>query len=438
MKCVENVTLSHSEGLNPYLAGGENLFPYLPLLRDPDTIRAMIARTLLFITLLAAFSFSLRAGAVDVKFTQIYPNMEFSRPLALVVPPDGSNRRFVVEQTGKIKILPSDESAKEAELFADFTNHMSVEKDFEEGLLGLAFHPKFADNGKFYVYYSAQGPKVAVLSEFTVGDDGKGDLKSERILMKIQQPEWNHNSGNIIFGPKDGLLYISVGDGGLRDGVHLLAQRLQAWNGKVLRIDVDSKSPGREYGIPEDNPFTDNPIASPEIYALGLRNPWGSWIDPETGLFWLADVGQDFYEEINLIERGGNYGWNYREATHEFAGRAALMQALKRKDKGVEKMEFIDPIHEYPRTDGISITGGFVYRGKIDALKNHYIYGDWGTGRIWGLTYDEASKSVTQNVPLRTPEQVAEGMIKPTGFYPDENGEAIVLGWQGKIFRITE
>lgn len=401
-------------------------------------IYAMIARITSLVTLFAVFSLVAPSDAADLKFTQIYPNLEFSRPLALIVPPDGSGRRFLVEQTGLIRMLPSDESTSDTDVFADFTNHMSVEKDFEEGLLGLAFHPKFADNGKFYVSYSAQGPKRLVLSEFSVGDNGKANLKSERILMKIQQPEWNHNSGNIVFGPKDGFLYLSVGDGGLRDGVHLLAQRLQAWNGKVLRIDVDSKSPGREYGLPEDNPFIDNPIASPEIYALGLRNPWGSWIDPETGLFWLADVGQDFHEEVNLIERGGNYGWNYREAMHEFAGRAPLMQTLKRKDKGIEKLQFIDPIHEYPRTDGISITGGFVYRGKIDALKNHYIYGDWGTGRIWGLEYDTAAKKVSENIALRTPEQVAEGLIKPTGIYPDENGEAIILDWQGKLYRITE
>lgn len=376
--------------------------------------------------------------AVEVKFTQIYPNLEFSRPLALIIPPDEPDRRLLVEQTGLIKILPEDESASNCEIFADFTNHMSVEKDFEEGLLGLAFHPNYAKNGKFYVYYSAQGPKRSILSEFRIDDKGRADLSTERILMKIQQPEWNHNSGNIFFGPADGFLYIAVGDGGLRDGVHLLAQRLQSWSGKVLRIDVDSTSPGREYGIPEDNPFIDNPIASPEIYALGLRNPWGCYIDPETGLFWLADVGQDFYEEINLIERGGNYGWNYREAFHEFEGRAQLMQTLKRKDKGVEEMEFIDPIHEYPRSDGISITGGFVYRGAIDELKGHFLYGDWGTGRVWALAYDDAAKKVTENLALRSPEEVASTVIKPTGFYPDENGEAIVLDWQGKLFRITQ
>ena len=180
-----------------------------------------------------------------------------------------------------------------------------AERDFEEGLLGLAFHPKFAENRKFYVYYSRQGPKRSVLSEIQVSpsDPNVADLTTERILMEIQQPEWNHNSGNIFFGPKDGFLYICIGDGGMRNGVHLLAQKLTRWNGKVLRIDVDGTSPERQYGIPADNPFIDTPHACPEIWALGLRNPWGATIDPETGLFWLADVGQNLWEEVNLIEK---------------------------------------------------------------------------------------------------------------------------------------
>jgi len=375
---------------------------------------------------------------IEVAFNQIYEHLEFSRPLALIVPPDGTNRRFVVEQTGLIKILPEEGSSGEAEIFADFTEHMSVERDFEEGLLGLAFHPAFAENGRFFAFYTVQGPKRSIMSEFGIDGEGRADLGSERILMTIDQPEWNHNSGNLIFGPEDGYLYIGVGDGGARDGVHLLSQRLQSWCGKVLRIDVDSTSPGRPYGIPEDNPFLDDPHASPEIWALGLRNPWGCWIDPETGLFWLADVGQDLYEEINLIERGGNYGWNHREGFHEFAGRAALMELLRRRDREAEEREFLDPIHEYPRTDGISITGGFVYRGKVEALRDRYVYGDWGTGRMWGLVYDAEAGEVVCNRPLRTDEAVAENIIKPTSFWPDENGEVIVTDWEGKLYRIGE
>ncbi len=202
----------------------------------------------------------------------------------------------------------------------------------KKGCLVWRFTPNFKSNGKLYVTMTKQGPKRTVLSEFVAKGDAI-DMESERVLMEIQQPEWNHNSGNLVFGPNDGYLYYSVGDGGLGHGLHMLSQRLQAWNGKVLRIDVNSKSEGREYGIPSDNPFLDNPIASPEIYAYGLRNPWGISIDPETGLFWLADVGQALHEEVNLIERGGNYGWNFKEGSVEFPTRKEILAAVgKNKD----------------------------------------------------------------------------------------------------------
>ncbi|NNE90589.1 MAG: glucose sorbosone dehydrogenase [Verrucomicrobiales bacterium] len=378
------------------------------------------------------------AGAEPkVKLKQIYSGLETERPLALVVPPDGTNRRFLVEQTGKIRILPADESATGAKLFADFADTMEVEKNFEEGLLGLAFHPEFKENGKLYVHYTAQGPKRSVISEFIAKGDSL-DMNSERILMEVQQPEWNHNSGNLLFGPKDGMLYIAFGDGGFRDGIHLLAQRLQAWNGKVLRIDVNSKSEGREYGIPSDNPFVDVPAACPEIWALGLRNPWGMSIDPETGDFWLADVGQDLWEEVNLIEKGGNYGWNYQEGARDFATRTELMGLLKRKNNPPRGVQFIPPVHEYSRADGLSITGGFVYRGdKVPSLKGHYIFGDWKFGNMWALDYDSVAGEVKGNHQIEKPADPAKPNVQPTGIYPDENGEVIVLGWNGRIFRIV-
>ncbi len=389
-----------------------------------------------FCALLAVFPIA--SDAVEVKFTPIYENIELERPVSLIVPPDGSNRRFLVEQTGKIKILPTDESANEAEVFLDTTKLIGVEKDFEEGLLGLAFHPKYKDNGKFYLTMSRQGPKRLVVSEFSVSKDNAnaGDPASERVLMEIQQPEWNHNSGNLFFHPKDGMLYICVGDGGMKNGVFMLAQKLTRRNGKVLRIDVDSKSQGRAYGIPADNPFVDEENACPEIWALGLRNPWGAWVDEKTGLFYLADVGQDLYEEINIMESGGNYGWEHREGFHEFAARNALMAALGRKPGPPEGAVFIDPIHEYSRGDGLSITGGFVYRGKNKALDGHYLYGDWRLGNIWALHYDAEKKEVTANHQLYKPEDPRNPLVQPTGFYPDENGEAIVLGWKGEAFRI--
>ena len=383
---------------------------------------------------------SLQAAAPSIKLEQIYQNIEVERPISVVIPDDGTNRRFLVEQTGKIRILPADESGSSAETFLDLTESMGVEKDFEEGLLGLAFHPSYKENGKFYVTFSRQGPKRLVVAEFTAskGNPNAADPKSERILLEVQQPEWNHNSGNLFFDPKDGLLYVCVGDGGFKNGVFMLSQKLTRWNGKVLRIDVDKRTDDLAYGIPSDNPFVDSPNACPEIYALGLRNPWGASIDPETGLFYLADVGQNLWEEINIIEKGGNYGWEHREASHEFHARNAMMAALGSKGGAPKGAVFIDPIHEYSRGDGLSITGGFVYRGdKIPALQGCFLYGDWKFGNLWALKYDSAQKKTVENHHLEKPEDLKNPTVQPTGFSPDENGEALVLGWRGKIFRIV-
>tara|TARA_R110000850_G_scaffold73969_5_gene162223 strand:- start:2635 stop:3840 length:1206 start_codon:yes stop_codon:yes gene_type:complete len=380
------------------------------------------------------------ADAPRVKLQPVYQNLEIERPISIQIPDDGTNRRFLVEQTGKIRLLPEDESSAEAKIFFDFTDMMGVAKDFEEGLLGLAFHPDFKSNGRFYLSFSRQGPKRLCLAEYTVSseDPDRADPDSERVLLEVQQPDWNHNSGNLFFGPKDGLLYLCVGDGGLKNGVFLLAQNLGRWNGKVLRIDVDSRTNGLEYGIPSDNPYIDDPIACPEIWAWGLRNPWGAAIDPENGLFYLADVGQDLWEEINLIEKGGNYGWDYREASHRFATRDAFMTLIGRKTEEPKSLKFVEPIFEYGRAEGLSITGGYVYRGEaIPALKGHFLYGDWRFGHIWALYYDPASGSVTANHVIEKTADLKNPTVQPAGFYPDENGEPLVLGWKGSIFRIV-
>ncbi|HRQ88681.1 MAG TPA: PQQ-dependent sugar dehydrogenase, partial [Bacteroidia bacterium] len=382
----------------------------------------------------------LRAEAPAVKFEKLYPGLAVERPVTVQIPGDGTNRRFLVEQTGKIRILPADETATEAKLFLDLTGSMGVEKDFEEGLLSLAFHPAYRENGRFYLTFSRQGPKRLVLAEYQVSKDNPdlADPASERILLEVQQPEWNHNSGNVFFGPKDGLLYFSVGDGGLKNGVHLLSQKLTSWSGKILRIDVDGRTGSRPYGIPDDNPFINEPNAAPEIWAYGLRNPWGSAIDPETGLYYLADVGQDLYEEINLIEKGGNYGWNYQEATHVFPGRESLMAALGQKPGPPADAVLIDPIHEYDHSAGLSITGGYVYRGSaLPDLVGHFLYGDWRSGNFWALHYDPEKKEVVRNLPIEKPADVANPTAQPTGICPDENGEPLVLDWRGAIFRLV-
>ncbi len=372
------------------------------------------------------------------KLTPVFEGFTFQRPVTVQNPPDDSGRYFVVEQTGTIRILPAADPA-EPEIFLDFTDRPMVAQAFEEGLLGLAFHPRFRENGKFYVYYSMQGPKRSLLSEIRVSSENpnRADLSTERILMSIQQPDWNHNSGNLLFGPQDGCLYVCVGDGGLKNGVFMLAQKLTRWNGKILRIDVDGTSPGREYGIPADNPFVDRKNACPEIYAYGLRNPWGAWIDPQTGEFWVADVGQDLWEEVNLIEKGGNYGWEYREGRHEFAGRARLLDALgiAPGDNPPKNKTLIDPVWEYGHQDGLSITGGFVYRGNgLPELRDHYIVGDWRFGNIWALDWDRDARKVVEAKKLF--HMAVEQNVRPTAFVPDLDGEILVVSWDGRLFRL--
>ena len=376
-------------------------------------------------------------AAPEIKLVPAYKNVEVERPVSVQVPDDGTGRHFLVEQTGKIKILPSQPDSSEAIVFMDMTDAIGVEKDFEEGLLGLVFHPEFKGNGKFYLAFSRQGPKRLTVAEYTVSDNSnQGDPGTERVLLEVQQPEWNHNSGNLMFGP-DGMLYICVGDGGLKNGVFMLSQKLTRWNGKVLRIDVDSRTDGLEYGIPDGNPFADDPVACPEIWAYGLRNPWGGAFDTETGLFYLADVGQNLWEEINIIERGGNYGWDYREGTQRFATRDGFMEWLGKKPDQPKNLKVIDPIHEYSRADGLSITGGYVYRGsKIPELDGHFIYGDWKFGNIWALNYDTAKKQVTADHHLDKPDDLKNPTAQPSGIYPDVDGEPLVLDWRGAIFRM--
>ncbi len=391
-----------------------------------------------FISLFSVVS-AQESGSFDLQ--QIYADHSFDKPLSLQIAPDGTDRRFLVEQTGRILLLGDETSAEEPAVFLDLSDKIAVEKDFEEGLLGLAFHPQYRENGKFYLTFSRQGPKRLVLAEYQVNarNPNAADPESERVLMEVQQPAWNHNSGNLFFGPKDGLLYLCVGDGGMRNGVFQLSQKLYAWNGKVLRIDVDQRSGDLPYGIPDDNPFLDTPNASPEIYAYGFRNPWGVHWDPETDLFYLADVGQDLWEEINIVEKGGNYGWEHLEGSQEFAARTALMDALGRKNKVPRGAQFIDPIHQYTRTDGMSITGGYVYRGTaIPHLQGKFLFGDWRFGNLWALAYSPAEGKVTSVVPVEQPTNVAEPRVQPTGIYPDEQGEPIVLDWKGKVFRITK
>ncbi len=351
------------------------------------------------------------------------------RPIVLTHAKDGSNRIFVATQHGVLHSFANDPKATETKVLLDIQDRVQYDdKTNEEGLLGMAMHPDYKKNGEVFIFYTPKNEKNSnIVSRFrpSKDDPAKLDPASEEVLVKYtSRPFWNHDGGTIAFGP-DGYLYIVHGDGGSGNDPYDNGQTLSNAFGKVLRIDVSAKSEGKNYAIPKDNPFVGTKDALPEIWAYGLRNPWRMSFDRKDGQLWLADVGQNLFEEINLIEKGGNYGWNRREGMHPFGA----------KGTGLMK-EFIEPIWEYSHDVGKSITGGSVYRGKaLPELEGHYIYADYVTSKIWALKYDEKLKRVTANRPIPDP-------TKPViSFGEDEQGEVyfLVVAPNGKgIYRFVK
>jgi len=338
------------------------------------------------------------------------------RPLVLTHAGDGSNRNFVAIQQGTVHVFPNDQKAESTKVFLDISKKVKYEdKENEQGFLGLAFHPKYAKNGEFFAFYTttkAKNPLTNVLSRFRVSKDdpNKADPDFEEELLRIETPFWNHDGGTICFGP-DGYLYVALGDGGKADDPFNNGQNLKTLLGKILRIDVDRKDPGKNYAIPKDNPFLDNKNARPETWAWGLRNVWRMSFDRKTGQLWAADVGQNLYEEINIITKGGNYGWRKREGLHPFGPEGCG-----------PKPDLIDPIWEYHHDVGKSITGGGVYRGKkLPELDGAYLYADYVTGKIWALRYDESKKRVVENRSIKD-------RTRPImSFGEDEQGEMYLM-----------
>lgn len=361
-----------------------------------------------------------------------YPNLVLDdNATAAAIPPDGSRHIVVALQRGQVRTLPEDKNGTEAPMFLDLREKMRTETGFEDGLHGLAFHPRFAKERRVYVCYTQSDPRRTVLSEFTVPDGGafRADVGSERTVLEFPHPLGNHWGGGITFGP-DGFLYLGIGDGGLRDDPYRLGQNLWTLHGKILRIDVDGREPGLPYGIPKDNPFAAVQEVRSEIWAYGFRNPWGMSFDRSTGTLWCADVGQDSWEEVNLVKKAANYGWSEDEGPDRFS---------RRKDSPQEAGPFVGPIHSYPHSEGISITGGYVYRGRrLPSLRNGYLFGDWGSGKIWALSWDGKSGTAAGNKLLyaSTPDTPR---FNPTVISADNNGEPLLFSHSpAVIFTLCE
>lgn len=371
------------------------------------------------LAMLCGLCVTLAAAQPFVELERAFPSLRFSSPVGLESAFDGTNRIFVVEQDGIIKVFENNDGVVSTGIFLDISDR--VTSGGEMGLLGLAFHPQYKTNGYFYVNYTNQTDSLRTfISRFSVSptDPDSADRESEKILLSVTQPYTNHNGGALAFGP-DGYLYIGLGDGGSGGDPHNYAQNRSVLLGKILRIDVDSQSGGLPYGIPPDNPFVGNLSGwREEIYAYGLRNPWRFSFDAATSLLWCGDVGQSAREEVDLIEKGGNYGWRIMEGT-----------LCHNPRSGCDTSGLIMPIWDYGRTEGGSITGGFVYRGrKLPQLTGLYVYGDFVSGRIWALAYNGPGSVV--NIPLDT-----AGVYTLSSFGIDEDGELYCCSLGGEIFR---
>lgn len=360
----------------------------------------------------------------EYRLVEAFPNLTFRRPTDLQSPRDGTNRLFVVEQDGVIRVFQNRPEEKNSTVFLDLGAR--VNKDGNEmGLLGLAFHPQFKSHPVFFVDYTAtkMTRRITRVSRFAVSKyPGAADAASEETVIEIGQPYSNHNGGQVAFGP-DGMLYIALGDGGAAGDPNGNAQDPRSLLGKLLRIDVAKKP----YAIPPDNPFRGSDSSRPEIFAWGLRNPWRFSFDRASGQLWTGDVGQNTFEEIDIIEKGKNYGWDCREGMHPYE------PERDQSDRCQGATGWVDPVWEYGRDQGISVTGGYVYRGHaLPDLVGWYVYADYGSGNIWALRM-ENGKAVNR--------LLTKGNILISTFGVDENDELYICehdpsNGPTKIFRL--
>ena len=349
---------------------------------------------------------------------RVFPKVSFKRMVDLVFSNDDTGRAFLVLQPGRIEVFEHRSGDPRPQEFLDIRKKVSNNGN-EEGLLGMALSPNFFSDGHFYLYYSAADPRRSVISRFSVKSDdlNSADPSSEKVILEVPQPHSNHNGGQIRFGPK-GFLYISLGDGGSRGDPEGNGQNLATLLGSILRIDVGTLDSSGTYSVPSGNPFTESSNSKSEIWAYGLRNPWRFSFDSVTEDLWVGDVGQKGFEEINLITRGGNYGWNVMEGFHCYTDTGGPCN-----QSGLEP-----PLIEYGRDGGCSVTGGYVYRGsRLPELSGAYVYGDYCTGKIWALRHDGAQISEQM--------QIVDSALTISSFAQSPSGEIFILSFDERIYR---
>ena len=382
------------------------------------------------------------ASTQSVEFVPMHTSLTFNDPVQAVY--DGTTDKFlyVVEKNGVVRRVSTQKNEVNQPVFLDIRDKCTVSHS-EEGLLSMVFHPEYETTPELFVWYTAANPRRCVLSRFTADKEtNTANAKSEKILLEVNQPWGNHNGGTVLFGP-DGYIYLGIGDGGASNDPHKNGQNKKTLLGSIIRIDPKAQENSTQhtsdqplsshstdslaYSIPEDNPFATDDSARGELWATGLRNPWRMSFDRETGKLWVGDVGQNKWEEIDVVEKGKNYGWNIREGTHQFMGNETQENTTP-------------PVFEYGRRMGGSITGGYVYRGKqIPHLVGKYIYADYLSRRTWALTTQskEVESATSVKIAKATP-------LSISSFSETPDGELLVCGFEtpyartGKIFTLVQ
>ncbi len=337
-----------------------------------------------------------------LKFENVFPGLNFELPMGILFNPQDKNIAYIAGHKGFIWRVDLSKEVKTKEVILDISAKIGKEKN-EAGLLDMVFHPDFAANRKIILSYSNEEPKEDRISSFILTEKGI-DLKSEKIHFKLPRQDVTPNVGHIAFGP-DGYLYVGVSDGGLSGDPNNNAQNKGTLFGSILRIELNDSETG--YAIPKDNPFVHEKESKGEIWAYGFRVPWRFSFDKKTGIIYGSDVGQDKMEEINIVEKGKNYGWSVKEGTLDY-------KAVEKKGE-----TYVEPIAVYDREYGLSVIGGYVYRGSIKSLEGVYIYCDYITNNFWGLRYD--GEKVTEKL------QLGNHAFNATTFSQDAEGEVYIM-----------